>query len=479
MGTNLWRNRHDRSNTDESLNTVNFSVEAGIVGVDWDVEVRSDETLNWDQYENRADEAGYSDKQSWVRALRAIHEHMNEGDLCYTRNQSGQFYLGRVTGPWRYETGSEYLKHELVNVRDCDWYRIHDPEETIPTELLESFGRGAVLQRIQDERLVAFSQRLFEIMDGRGHYDIDLPYTMDNWLSDDDLKDLLALYLQADEDQVLLPSSVDQEPFLPDGITVNKLSADRTLYQVQHQHENLPPGAYGEDNRRIIFLQRGNESLDNLPDHVEVLQLEDLTTVFEDHWDLLPRRIRIIADTLKDRGSLGSEQSLPDSLGATPEDDESSHSTTRSAMYAVAAGLAGFLLGLALMASSGYWTGTPDDGTLRQERIAMEQKLNDLRTNNETLADENNELQKTVAELKSSGESASQATQAPESNWVTIRVRQDDTLSELLDRFQGSQNQQDEVVNQNNIRDRDLIYAGSSLSFPSRTTAEMNQMAKR
>lgn len=479
MSTNLWRNRHDRSNTDQSLNTVKFAIDEGIVGVDWDVEVESGESLNWAEYEKRADEAGYSDEQTWVRALNAIHEHMNEGDLCYSRDQSGKFYLGRVVGPWRYETDSEYQRHELVNVRNCDWYRIRDPEETIPTELLESFERGSVLQRIKDDRLVAFSQRLFEIMDGQEHYDIDLSYTMDNWLSDDDLKDLLSLYLQTDENQVLIPSTADQRPFLPDGITVDKVSANRTLYQVQHQHENLPPRAYDEDKRRIIFLQRGDEVLDNLPDHVTVLQLADLTTVFEDHWDLLPRRIRIIADTLKNRGSLSSEQSLPNSLGPAPETaDTSDESRSRSAMYAVAAGLVGFLLGLAFMASTGYWSDASNNSPSGQDRLAMEETVRDLRTSKENLANENNELQKTVAELKSAVKSAKQTNQSPESNWVSIRVRENDTLSELLDRLQGTQSKQDAVVNRNNIRDRDLIYTGSTLSFPSDATNKPDQLAQ-
>lgn len=472
MSTSLWRNRHDRSNTDESLNTVKFSVNEGIVGVDWDVETESGESLSWEEYESRAKEAGFPDNNAWVRSLKAINKNMNEGDLCYTRDQSGNFYLGQITGPWRYETGSEYERHELVNVRDCNWYRIWDPEETVPTELLESFGRGAVLQRIKDPRLLAFSQRLYEVMDGRDHYDIELPYTMDDWLSDDDLKDLLVLYLQADEDQVLLPSTADQSPFLPDGITVNRLSADRTLYQVQHQHESLPPGAYKEDDRRIVYLQRGNESLGNLPDHVQVLQLEDLKTVFESHWDLLPRRIRIIGDTLRERGSLNWAK-----LNSSNDESNRERSTSRTGMYLMA-GLAGFLLGWALMWSYGHWTESSTGLTSQQDQIAMERRISDLRTQNETLTTERNELRETIQTMKSADDSKQETSPASESTWVNILVRQDDTLSGLLNRLQGSQDQQDEVVERNNIRNRDLIYTGSTLSFPTRSTQVTDRMSE-
>lgn len=477
MSTNLWRNRHDRSKIDQSLDTVKFAVSEGIVGVGWEVETESGKSLNWKEYKHRAEEADYTDVDAWVRSLSAIHEHMDEGDLCYIRDFSGQFYLGRVIGPWRYETKPEYKQHGLVNVRDCKWHRIENPEETVPTELLESFGRGSVLQRIKDPRLVAFSQRLYEVMDSdEVTYDIDLPYTLDNWLSDDDLKDLLALKLQIDQDQILLPSTVDQKPFLPDGITVNRFSANRIPYQVQHQHDDLPPGAYKVDGRQVVYLQRADDRRPNLPDNVKIIPLTRLKSIFEDHWDFLPRRLQIIGNVLQENGALGATGTIP---SLSEREKESSRKPAgvmaRSVMYLIA----GFLLGLSLMYSYGHWASPAKTTFSQQQHAALQSELNSSKERERALASERNELKKDLAALKlaQANQSNERTTPTMNSNWTNIEVRQFDTLSELLERFQGTQLQQDEVVERNNIQDRDLIYPGDVLSFPTRTTSEIDQFA--
>lgn len=479
MSTSLWRNRPSHTNVDESLDPVQFSVREGIVGVGWNVETEPGESLSWEEYERRAETADYTDDEGWVRSLRAIHDHMNEGDLCYTRDASGQFYLGRITGPWRYEADPEYKRHALVNVRDCDWYRIRSPEETVPTELLESFQRGSALQRIKNPRLLAFSQRLYEVIDSEEHYDIDLPYTLDNWLSDDDLQDLLAIYLQTDDDQFLIPSSVDQRPFLADGITINRISADRTLYQIQHQHDDLPPNAYRKDNRRIIYLKRDDDSRPDLPDNVEVLSLDGLKSVFEDRRELLPRRLQIIGNVLRENGLLETTEARSSrSEETTPIQEESPPKpvgvTTRGIIFF----LAGVLLGLALMMSYGRWTEPAEKTYSQQQYAVLQEKLSVLRENNTALTKERNNLRQELAKLKQANESTDRTVATTESGWITVRIRHNDTLSELLQRFQGNQVQQDEVVERNNIRNRDLIYTGTTLSFPSQSASARNQMAR-
>lgn len=478
MSTNLWRNRYDRSENDESDNTMQFALKKGIVGVGWEVEAKPGESLNWEEYEDRAKQSDYPNQEAWVRSITAIHENMNEDDLCYTRNTSGQFYLGRVTGPWRYETDPEHQQHELVNVRDCNWYRIKEPEETVPTELLESFGRGAGLQRVKDPRLLAFTQRLFELIDDEDHYDIELPNTLDHWLSDDDLKDLLALHLQTDEDQILIPSTVDQRPFLADGIAVNRVSAERTLYQVQHQHDNLPQKAYQNDERRIVYLKRDSDSPDTLPNNVQVLQLEDLVSVFENQWDLLPRRLRIIGSILRKHGTLAKTQGVTSTDNSRSDDDESPVPvgfTVRNAIYL----FLGFLLGLAFMTSYGQSTSSSNNPTGQQQQMALKTEIRNLNTQNKNLIAERNELKRNLAEIKSEAEkSEGETIPNSESQWINVRVQADDTLSELLARFQGSQQMQNEVVKRNNLRDRDLIYPGSTLSLPSNTTDRPSRIAQ-
>lgn len=490
MSTNLWRNRHHRPDVDESLNTVAFAVEKGIVGVGWPVEVDAGESLSWEDYETRAQQAGYPQKDAWVRSLTAIHEHMNEGDLCYSRDEAGRFYLGRISGSWRYASDPEFKRHALVNVRDCEWYRISDPEETVPPELMESFGRGAVLQRVQDPRLLAYSQRLFEVLADREIYEIELPYTMDEWFNDEDLKDLVAVYLQADENQVLLPSTIDQPHFKLDGITVNRTSARRTLYQIQHDEVRLSREAYSDEERRMVYLRRDDEAPGYLYDHVQVLELEDLMLVFDVYWDLLPRRIQIIAETLRDRGDLdwaGAISTLDRPQadhggvnGGPSEDPEPAPSGRRRWVD----GLVGFLLAMAMVGMFVAWLNTPQTVAKQtRQQTAAEQELETLRTKYRTVVAQRDELQETVNTMNEADESGEDAassespSESPRTDWVEVRVRWADTLSELFYRFQTSEEHYEEVIRRNNIQNPDLIYADSTLSFPARASKE--QTARR
>ena len=40
--------------------------------------------------------------KGWWPAVNAIRYRMAEGDLCWTRDWDGNYYLGRVEGAWQY-----------------------------------------------------------------------------------------------------------------------------------------------------------------------------------------------------------------------------------------------------------------------------------------------------------------------------------------------------------------------------------------
>ena len=62
------------------------------------------------------------------------------GSFAWTRDIHGRSYVGRLTGPWRFdEDGAEV---DLVNVRGTDW--ISEPVDAalVPTAVSRTFARG-------------------------------------------------------------------------------------------------------------------------------------------------------------------------------------------------------------------------------------------------------------------------------------------------------------------------------------------------
>ncbi|MBJ7384985.1 MAG: GAF domain-containing protein [Mycolicibacterium sp.] len=85
-----------------------------------------------------------------------------DGAFAWTRDTDGLFWLGRLRGPWFYDTDPEATAVDLVHVRRCDWQ--HRP--VLPTEapgaVLATFARGGRnFQRIRDAGVGAASLRIW------------------------------------------------------------------------------------------------------------------------------------------------------------------------------------------------------------------------------------------------------------------------------------------------------------------------------
>jgi hypothetical protein len=65
-----------------------------------------------------------------------------EGSLVWTRDADGLFWLGRLEGPWRYDSSPEAVAVDLVHVRRCRWLSAPTPEHLAPAAVGATFARG-------------------------------------------------------------------------------------------------------------------------------------------------------------------------------------------------------------------------------------------------------------------------------------------------------------------------------------------------
>ncbi len=167
--TNLWR-IHIKPAA-KGRNPRKLCLEGGVLGVGWPVETGA-KSLSWEEYYGLGKEAykeqGYN---SWRTAVNALRKRMQTGDLCWTRDYDGCYYLAMVTGPWEYRNDPVHLEADVVNIRPCLWVKVGTVDE-VPGKVLSSFIPPRAVQRIDDATSVAYSMFLYNRLSGKDEYEI-------------------------------------------------------------------------------------------------------------------------------------------------------------------------------------------------------------------------------------------------------------------------------------------------------------------
>jgi len=66
----------------------------------------------------------------------------DDGSLVWTRDAGEFYWLGQVSGPWRYDDAAEAKRVDLVHVRPCRWLETPIAAQRVPAGVLASFARG-------------------------------------------------------------------------------------------------------------------------------------------------------------------------------------------------------------------------------------------------------------------------------------------------------------------------------------------------
>ena len=82
-----------------------------------------------------------------------------DGSFVWTRDDSGNAYVGRIAGPWR----EDPHEVDLVNVRDTDWVTEPVDPALVPAAVAQTFARGGRnFQQIHPGNVEAETAELWE-----------------------------------------------------------------------------------------------------------------------------------------------------------------------------------------------------------------------------------------------------------------------------------------------------------------------------
>ena len=103
---------------------------------------------------------GDTDAERLARRVERFAE-VPDGSFAWTRDVDGWYRLGRIEGPYFYDTEGDDV--DLVHVRPCRWREEPVPESHCPAAVIATFNRGGRnFQQIHDPAVGDQSLRLWE-----------------------------------------------------------------------------------------------------------------------------------------------------------------------------------------------------------------------------------------------------------------------------------------------------------------------------
>lgn len=303
----LWR-IHLKTAAKDGRDPFEFCLEKKIIGVGWPVSKKPNDR---DEYWEIGSEEYKEGRKSWSTAINAIGWRMENGDLVWTRNSSGQYYLGKVSGEWEYRDHEENKNHDIVNVRPCALFMV---DRSVPGTIVNRFARSATLQKIHDYTAEIFSIAAFNDVTGE-NLSLDLSHDFDIFrvFSSIDLEDVVGLYLQNKSGLLMVPSSRSKisNTVWCEYHLVHPKTGERAYVQVKSGDVKIDPSEYYESfagdrkdkmrrKKTVYLFSPAGYSMPSKKEHVVCLARKDIEAFLNTERKWLPFAISTWLD-LRDK----------------------------------------------------------------------------------------------------------------------------------------------------------------------------------
>lgn len=290
---NIWR-INLKPAAQSGIDSRQHCLSNGLVGIGWQVE-RGSECVSGKIYEDRATVEYYNEgDKSWWPAWNALYHKSKIGDLIWTRDNVGIYYLGRIISDWFYDTSKEASKADIVNVKKCDWKKI-GTIESVPGKLVNSFIPARTIQCVNDSAVSLFSQLKYNELSESNLYSPKslIGENIYSLLSSGDCEDALALYLQLKENYAIVPSSCKYQTMAYEYELVHRVNRTKAVVQVKNGHVNLDAKRYKNiDSKVYLFTTKGNY-FGTESDKVVFVDPEEIRKFLYEYEDYLPDKMKI------------------------------------------------------------------------------------------------------------------------------------------------------------------------------------------
>ena len=247
----VWR-VNIKTASQKGVNPREFCLKNNIVGIGWQIPQVGN--ISWDDYINQAKEKYKSNGRSFTAAIGALKHRMKVGDLCWTRNTNGDYYLGRITSDWRYDASPSNRAADVVNIRSCDWKKL-GTVDVVPGKVVNSYISRSTVQRVTGMGVLRYSQYIantvFEANLYTPKYEGEAFFSL---ISSDDCEDIVALYMQKELGFFVIPSSCKPSTASYEYVLKHSVTGEKAVAQVKRGNVNLNRDNYAGLNCRTYLL---------------------------------------------------------------------------------------------------------------------------------------------------------------------------------------------------------------------------------
>jgi hypothetical protein len=288
----LWR-LNIKTAAQKGFDPCEFCLSKNLAGVGWPVvDGRGKPPRNLEEYKDLG-HVKYSLRgdRSWWPALNVLGFRMKDGDLCWTRDASGTYFLGRIIGPWSYLHGKEATAHDIHSVRPCDWQKV-GLLDAVPGAVERSFGPARTVQVVRDEAAAAFSSFLFARLRGEPTAPLSKKTDIFGLLSPLDHEDLAALYLQTEHHFVIVPSTVKRSTAAYEWLMFSRTTGQEAALQVKSGAAKVDLAKLGKIGCPVYVVAADSVIDHAAPANVIWIKREMLLAFAKRNRNILPKRIR-------------------------------------------------------------------------------------------------------------------------------------------------------------------------------------------
>lgn len=278
---------------DDMTMTFQYCLDNQILGVGYRIPDH-DEIQNWDDYHDIA-----KDIHDELNACKYIHDWVNEGDLVWTRDPKGKYYLARVTSGWEYWMSQEAIEEniDIANIFRCE---IREVElDSVPGKIKACFRPRRMIQEIADKKARAYSRYLWNKLSTEPFYEVSLSEYSDIFmlLDDEETEDVVFMYLQT-KGYYVVPNSRKKDTMTFEYLLIDSSNFERAWVQVKTGNTNLNRDDYLDHGHKVFLFQSNEDYEGSGSENVTCIPKGELLKFMKLKKLLLPKSIQNKLDML-------------------------------------------------------------------------------------------------------------------------------------------------------------------------------------
>ncbi len=267
--------------------TFQYCLDNKIMGVGW--QLNSDKTsANWDEYLLEA-ETIYGNLQ----VCKYIKKWVSAGDLVWTRDTDGNYYLAKVKSGWEYFVTPESIEKDIdiSNIFRVDFLPVKI--DAVPGKIVACFRPARTFQEVASSAAVEYTKQLWNSISGTSEYAANLAIASDIFelLDDEETEDLIFMYLQSNG-WYILPNSRKKDTMRYEFLAINPKTGERAITQVKTGAASLNQDAYAVHKEKVFLFQSQESYSGNIHPNVSCLRRQELLEFMENSQNWLPETIQ-------------------------------------------------------------------------------------------------------------------------------------------------------------------------------------------